>query len=74
MVAAHDTVPFTLWAAAHHLTEYQQAIWATAAAGGDMDTTCAIVGGITASALDIDHLPTTWRRATEPLPQWINSW
>jgi ADP-ribosylglycohydrolase len=73
-VAAHDTVPFTLWAAAHHLTDYQQAIWTTAAAGGDIDTTCAIVGGITASALGVDHLPTTWRRATEPLPEWINPW
>ncbi|HUN31846.1 MAG TPA: ADP-ribosylglycohydrolase family protein, partial [Trebonia sp.] len=47
-VAAHDTVPFTIWAAARHLTDYEQAIWTTATAGGDIDTTCAIVGGITA--------------------------
>jgi ADP-ribosylglycohydrolase len=71
-VAAHDTVPFTIWAAARHRTSYQQAIWATAAAGGDVDTTCAIVGGITAAGLGPSQLPDAWRRATEPLPAWIN--
>ena len=70
-VAAHDTVPFTIWAAARHLTSYQRAIWTTAAAGGDIDTTCAIVGGITAAGLDPGHLPDPWRQATEPLPDWI---
>ena len=72
MVAAHDTVPFAIWAAARHRTSYQQAIWATAAAGGDVDTTCAIVGGITAAGLGPGHLPDAWLRATEPLPEWIN--
>jgi ADP-ribosylglycohydrolase len=71
-VASHDTVPFTIWAAARHLTNYRQAIWATAAAGGDIDTTCAIVGGITAAGLDSGHLPDTWRQATEALPEWVN--
>jgi ADP-ribosylglycohydrolase len=72
-VAARDTVPFTIWAAARHLTDYEQAIWATAMAGGDIDTTCAIVGGITAAGLgDISDLPGMWRQATEPLPEWIN--
>ena len=42
---------FTIWAAARHLTRYEQAVWATAAAGGDIVTTCAIVGGITAAGL-----------------------
>ena len=70
-VAAHDTVPFTIWAAARHRTSYEQAIWATAAAGGDVDTTCAIVGGITAAGLTPSQLPDAWRRATEPLPAWI---
>lgn len=70
-VAAHDTVPFTIWAAASHLTDYEQAIWATASAGGDIDTTCAIVGGITAAGLSPGQLPGPWRQATEPLPEWI---
>jgi ADP-ribosylglycohydrolase len=71
-VAAHDTVPFTIWAAARHLAECEQAIWATAVAGGDIDTTCAIVGGITAAATEPGCLPKAWMRAAEPLPQWIN--
>jgi ADP-ribosylglycohydrolase len=71
-VAAHDTVPFTIWAAARHLTAYEQGIWATAAAGGDIDTTCAIVGGITAAGLDPGRLPGTWLRAAEALPEWID--
>ncbi|WP_242908996.1 ADP-ribosylglycohydrolase family protein [Actinomadura terrae] len=70
-VAAHDTVPFALWAAAHHRSDFRRAIWTTAAAGGDVDTTCAIVGGIVAAALRPDQLPSAWRRATEPLPDWI---
>jgi ADP-ribosylglycohydrolase len=71
-VAARDTVPFTIWAAARHLTDFERAIWATTAGGGDIDTTCAIVGGITAAGLSPGHLPDTWRQATEPLPEWIN--
>lgn len=69
-VAAHDTVPFTIWAAAQHLTNYEQAIWTTAAAGGDVDTTCAIVGGIVAAGLSVDQLPSAWRQSLEPLPAW----
>jgi ADP-ribosylglycohydrolase len=72
-VAAHDTVPFTIWAAARHLADFERAIWTTAAAGGDIDTTCAIVGGITAIASSPDGLPEAWLRAAEPLPQWISS-
>jgi ADP-ribosylglycohydrolase len=56
-----------------HRTGYEQAIWTTAAAGGDIDITCAIVGGITAAGLDgASDLPGAWLRATEPLPEWIN--
>jgi len=72
-VAAHDTVPFTIWAAARHLADFEQAIWATAAVGGDIDTTCAIVGGITAAAASSGGIPEAWLRAVEPLPQWISS-
>jgi ADP-ribosylglycohydrolase len=56
-VAAHDTVPFAIWAAARHLADYEQAIWATAAAGGDIDTPCAIVGG-----------KVHWQAGDRPLP------
>jgi ADP-ribosylglycohydrolase len=63
-VAAHDTVPFTLWAAARHLGDYERAFWTTASAGGDIDTTCAIVGGI------VGRPPAAWLTETEPLPGW----
>lgn len=63
-VAAHDTVPFALWAAARHLGDYERAFWTTAAAGGDVDTTCAIVGGILGTA------PSAWLPDCEPLPSW----
>lgn len=70
-VSAMDTVPFTLWCAARHLTDYASALWATASAGGDVDTTCAIVGGIVASRVGTENIPTTWRHHTEPLPTWL---
>ncbi|WP_404816685.1 ADP-ribosylglycohydrolase family protein [Streptomyces thermolineatus] len=68
--SAHDTVPFTLWAAARHLGDYEQALWATAQAGGDVDTTCAIVGGIVACGPGVP-VPATWAGRTEELPAWL---
>lgn len=67
--SAHDTVPLTLWAAARHLDDYERAFWTTARAGGDVDTTCAIVGGILA-ARPGGGPPPTWTERTEALPDW----
>ncbi|KOT99347.1 crystallin [Streptomyces rimosus subsp. pseudoverticillatus] len=67
--SAHDTVPFTLWAAARHLGDFEQAFWATAQAGGDVDTTCAIVGGIVAAGGATP--PQDWLDRTEALPGWM---
>jgi ADP-ribosylglycohydrolase len=67
--SAHDTVPFALWSAARHLGDYQRAFWTTAKAGGDIDTTCAIVGGIVASAPG-GAPPAGWTERTEALPAW----
>lgn len=72
-VAAHDTVPFTIWAAAQHLEDFERAIWTTASAGGDVDTTCAIVGGIVASGIGMAALPAAWLEACEPLPGWVDA-
>ncbi len=68
--SAHDTVPFALWAAARHLDDFEGALWATARAGGDVDTTCAIVGGVLASRSS-GAAPADWLRRTEPLPDWL---
>ncbi|MGK5629566.1 ADP-ribosylglycohydrolase family protein [Streptomyces sp. URMC 123] len=70
--SAHDTVPFTLWAAARHLGNFENAFWTTAQVGGDVDTTCAIVGGIVAAA-EGGEPPAPWLERTEPLPEWLPS-
>jgi len=67
-VCAPDTVPFALWCAARHCWDYREALWATARGLGDVDTTCAIVGGIVALAAGADAIPSEWIAAREPLP------
>ncbi|OII63456.1 hypothetical protein BJP40_24225 [Streptomyces sp. CC53] len=68
--SAHDTVPFALWSAARALDDYEQAFWTTAQVGGDVDTTCAIVGGVVAAA-PAGAPPADWRERTEALPGWL---
>ncbi|MEV7081008.1 ADP-ribosylglycohydrolase family protein [Streptomyces sp. NPDC093516] len=67
---AHDTVPFALWSAARSLGDYEKAFWTTAQAGGDVDTTCAIVGGVIASG-KAGTPPAPWVERTEALPDWV---
>ena len=69
-LTAQDTVAFCVWAAAHHLTDYPAALWVTAAAGGDVDTTCAIVGGIVAAHTGTVGIPAEWLQSRELLPDW----
>ncbi|MFJ8595084.1 ADP-ribosylglycohydrolase family protein [Streptomyces sp. NPDC093598] len=67
---AHDTVPFALWSAARSLGDYERAFWTTAQVGGDVDTTCAIVGGVIASG-KAGAPPAEWVERTETLPEWV---
>ncbi|MCX4236890.1 ADP-ribosylglycohydrolase family protein [Streptomyces ortus] len=67
---AHDTVPFALWSAARALGDYEAGFWATAQVGGDMDTTCAIVGGVVAAGT-AGAPPAQWLERTETLPGWL---
>jgi ADP-ribosylglycohydrolase len=71
-VLAHDTVPFTLWTAATFLHDYPSAIIACVEAGGGVDTTAAIVGGIVATFTGIGErgVPDEWLAAREPLPDF----
>lgn len=75
-VSAHDTVPFTLWVAATYLHDYPAAVCACIEAGGDVDTTAAIVGGIVAAHTGTGNrgrtrgIPAEWLAAREPLPAW----
>ncbi|MEU2322472.1 MULTISPECIES: ADP-ribosylglycohydrolase family protein [Streptomyces] len=67
---AHDTVPFALWSAARSLGDYEHAFWTTAQVGGDVDTTCAIVGGVVAAG-SAGAPPEEWAQRVEPLPEWV---
>lgn len=66
-ISAQDTVPFVLWSAARRLGDYAQALWDTVSGLGDMDTTCAMVGGIVVMYMGVEGIPEAWRRNREPL-------
>lgn len=70
-VSAQDTVPFSLWVAAHHLDNYETALWTTVSGLGDRDTTCAIVGGIVAMSAGSESIPTVWLESREGIPAWF---
>ncbi|WP_280396671.1 ADP-ribosylglycohydrolase family protein [Nocardia carnea] len=75
-VSAPDTVPFTLWAAATFLDDYPAAVTACIEAGGDVDTTAAIVGGMVAAHTGVGGtcgVPERWLSAREPLPDWATA-
>jgi ADP-ribosylglycohydrolase len=65
-VTAPDTVPFTLWCADRYLGDYPGGLWAAIEAGGDVDTTGAIIGGVVALAAPTT-IPPAWREARESL-------
>lgn len=69
---AQDTVPFALWVAARYLDDYPSALAACIDAGGDVDTTCAIAGGVVASFTGVEGIPGHWLAAREPLPEWLS--
>ena len=70
-ITAQDTVPFVLWCAGESLTNFADALWLTATGLGDVDTTCAMVGGIVASYTGVENIPTDWYAAREPLPDQL---
>lgn len=72
-LSAPDTVPYAIWCAARHLGDLTGALWATASAGGDIDTTCAIAGGIVAARTGTTAVPASWTGSCEPLPAWVFS-
>lgn len=62
---AQDTAPFALYCAAHHLHDFEAALWTTVNGLGDRDTTCAIVGSIVSLSTGIEHIPQEWVARTE---------
>jgi ADP-ribosylglycohydrolase len=71
--SAQDTVPFALWSAARSLRNYEDALWETVNGGGDVDTNCAIVGGIVAVRAGADSIPGEWLRRREPLSSLLQA-
>lgn len=65
---ADDTVPFALWSAARHPDGLAAALRTTAEGFGDVDTTCAITGGVVAARTGVEGVPAAWLRRREPLP------
>lgn len=66
-ITAVDTVPFCLWVAARHLDHYAEAVWTAIRVHGDIDTNCAIIGGIVALSQGADGIPVAWRNSRERL-------
>ncbi|MFB4421967.1 ADP-ribosylglycohydrolase family protein [Streptomyces sp. QL37] len=66
-IRADDTVPFALWTAARHPGDLEAALWSTAEGFGDVDTTCAITGGVVGAATGVEGVPAEWRLRREPL-------
>ena len=67
-VRSSDTVPFAIWCATRFIDDYEAACHACWSAGGDIDTTCAMVGGIVVGAVGFEGIPATWHRMRERLP------
>jgi ADP-ribosylglycohydrolase len=70
-VSAPDTVPLALWIATRHADDYEEAVWTAASVANDVDTVCAIVGGIVAARVGEQGIPARWRQSVEPLPDWV---
>lgn len=66
-ISAQDTVPFCLWMTAAHWADYKEAMWVAARVGGDIDTTCAIIGGLIALNVGREGIPADWFHFRERL-------
>ncbi|WP_298417555.1 ADP-ribosylglycohydrolase family protein [uncultured Kordia sp.] len=62
---AQDTVPISIWIAAHYQTNFKEAIWRAVSALGDRDTICAIVGAITIMNTKDENIPVDWKNKVE---------
>lgn len=51
-----------------HPGDLVPALWTTAEGFGDVDTTCAVVGGIVAARTGVDAVPEEWLSRREALP------
>ncbi|MCA9057863.1 MAG: ADP-ribosylglycohydrolase family protein, partial [Planctomycetaceae bacterium] len=66
-ITAVDTVPFCLWMVASQLDDFCEALFTAARVGGDIDTNCAIIGGLVALNVGDSGIPIQWKTSREPL-------
>ncbi len=64
-IMSQDTVPFSVWCAAHNLRNFEESLWKAVSILGDRDTICAMVGGITIMSADEMSVPKTWVSSVE---------
>lgn len=64
-IMVQDTIPFSIWCAAHNLINFNEALWKAVSILGDRDTICAIVGGITIMSCDENSIPKEWQNGVE---------
>lgn len=64
-IMAKDTVPFSIWCAAHNLHNFEEALWKAVSILGDRDTICAIMGGITMMSTVEEKIPADWLSSVE---------
>jgi len=69
-ITAQDTVPYALWCVAQHMDNFDDALWLTASGLGDVDTNCAIVGGIVSLYVGEAGIAHYWHEKRESLPEW----
>ncbi len=68
-IMVQDTVPFSIWCAAHNLDNFEESLWKAVSILGDRDTICAIVGGITIMSTEEQHIPKSWLQSVEDFEQ-----
>ncbi|MFI1993901.1 ADP-ribosylglycohydrolase family protein [Actinoplanes sp. NPDC020271] len=73
-ISAPDTVPYALWCAARHPNDLVATLWTTASAGGDVDTTCAVAGGVVGARTGLSGVPGVWRERCESPPGRVDRW
>ena len=64
-IMVQDTVPFSIWCAAHNLKKFDEALWKAVSILGDRDTICAIVAGITIMSTNEINFPKKWETKVE---------
>jgi len=64
-LVSQDTVPIAIWCAAHHLDNFEDALWRAVSALGDRDTICAMVGSIVILNAPENTVPQVWLDSVE---------